>query len=119
MVGGSHSLAIQPDGQAVSPAFCVDAAHPTLRFSARQTSGSWAVLNVLLRWTDAAGNTHDTTVGSLRGDTAWKPTPILALGTTLPLWQTGETLSLRLVLRPEPYGGAWAVDDIFIDPRMR
>jgi hypothetical protein len=119
VVGGSHSLAIQPDGQAVSPAFCVNIEHPTLRFFARQTSGSWAVLNVVLRWTDSGGRTHDTTVGSLQSGTAWKPTPVLALGSTLPLWQSGETLSVRLVLKPEPYGGAWAVDDIFVDPRMR
>ncbi len=117
--GGSNSLAIQPSGQAVSPPFCVSVAHPTLRFFARQTSGSWAVLNVILRWTDASGATHDTTVGSLQSGTAWNPTPVLALATTLPLWQQGETLSVRLVLKPEAYGGAWAVDDVFIDPRMR
>ncbi|HVO54872.1 MAG TPA: hypothetical protein VMT37_10720 [Solirubrobacterales bacterium] len=119
VAGGSKSLAIQPGGEAVSPAFCVDVAHPTLRFFARQTSGSWAVLNVILRWTDAKGAIHDTTVGSLQSGTSWKPTPIMALGTTLPLWQNGETLSVRLVLKPEAYGGAWAVDDVFADPRMR
>lgn len=119
VAGGSHSLAIQPNGQAVSPAICVDVAHPTLRFFARQTSGSWAVLNVSLRWTDSRGATHETTIGSLQSGTAWKPTPILALGQTLPLWQEDETLSVRLVLKPEAYGGAWAVDDVFVDPRMR
>jgi hypothetical protein len=119
VAGGSHSLAIQPNGQAVSPAFCVSTAQPTLRFFARQTSGSWAVLNVILRWRDSSGRSHDTTVGSLQGGTAWKPTPALALGTTLPLWRDGETLSVQLVLKPEAYGGAWAVDDIYVDPRMR
>lgn len=119
MVGGSRSLAIQPSGQAVSPAFCVSIAHPTLRFFARQTSGSWAVLNVILRWRDSSGASHDTTVGSLQSGTAWKPTPVLALATTLPLWQAGETLSVQIVFQPERYGGAWAIDDVFIDPRMR
>jgi hypothetical protein len=117
--GGSHSLAIQPNGQALSPAFCVSIAHPTLRFFARQTSGSWAVLNVILRWTDSAGKSHDTTVGLLQSGTAWKPSPVLALASTLPLWQAGETLSVQLVLKPEQYGGAWAIDDAYIDPRMR
>lgn len=119
VAGGSHSLAIQPNGQAVSPAFCVSIAHPTLRFFARQTSGSWAVLNVILRWTDSAGASHDTTVGSLQSGTAWQASPVLALATTLPLWQAGETASVRLVLQPERYGGAWAIDDAYIDPRMR
>jgi hypothetical protein len=119
VAGGSHSLAIEPSGEMVSPAFCVSVAHPSFRFFARQTSGSWAVLNVILRWTDAAGHSHETTVGSLQSGTAWKPTPAYALATSLPLWQEDETLQVRLVLRPERYGGAWAVDDIYIDPRMR
>ncbi len=119
VAGGSHSLAIQPNGRAISPAFCVSVAHPSLRFFARQTSGSWGVLNVVLRWTDQGGRSHDTTIGSLQSGTSWKPTPSLALATTLPLWQEDETLSVRLVLDPENYGGAWAVDDIYIDPRMR
>jgi hypothetical protein len=119
VAGGSHSLAIQPSGQAVSPAFCVSIAQPTLRFFARQTSGSWAVLNVILRWTDSSGGSHDTTVGSLQSGTAWKPTPVLALAGTLPLWQAGETVSVQLVFKPERFGGAWAIDDVYADPRMR
>ncbi len=119
VAGGSHSLAIQPNGVAVSPAFCVSIAQPTLRFFARQTSGSWGVLNVILRWQEANGTTHETTLGSLQSGTAWKPSPVLALAGTLPIWQAGETLTARLVLKPEPYGGAWAVDDAYVDPRMR
>lgn len=119
VAGGSHSLAIQPGGEAVSPAFCVDIARPTMRFFARQTSGSWAVLNVALRWKDSSGATHQTTIGSLQGNSEWAPTPILALGSSLPLWQAQDTLMVRLVLDPENYGGAWAVDDVYIDPRMR
>jgi hypothetical protein len=119
VAGGSHSLLIQPNGEMVSPAFCVSIAHPSFRFFARQASGSWAVLNVILRWTDGGGGTHETTVGSLQSGYVWKPTPAYALAGSLPLWQEDETLQVRLVLRPERYGGAWSVDDIYIDPRMR
>ncbi|HTZ86317.1 MAG TPA: hypothetical protein VMB05_06590 [Solirubrobacteraceae bacterium] len=119
VAGGSHSLAIQPTGVAISPSFCVSTANPSFRLFARRTSGSWGVLNVLLRWTDANGSTHDTMVVSLQSGTSWTPSSVLPLATTLPLWQGGETLSARLVLKPEAYGGAWAVDDAFVDPRMR
>jgi hypothetical protein len=119
VAGGSHSLAIQPTGVAVSPAFCVSVANPSFRFFARQTSGSWAVLNVILRWTDASGTSHDTTVAALQSGTSWTVTPVLKLATTLPLWQAKETLTARLVFRPEPYGGAWAIDDVYIDPYRR
>jgi hypothetical protein len=119
VAGGSRSLAIQPTGVAVSPSFCVSIANPSFRFFARQTSGSWAVLNVILRWTDASGTSHDTTVGSLQTGTSWAVSPILKLATTLPLWQAGSTLNTRLVFKPEQYGGAWAIDDLYIDPYRR
>ncbi|MGD0453733.1 MAG: hypothetical protein ABSB69_09040 [Solirubrobacteraceae bacterium] len=116
--GGTQSLAIQPGGVAVSPAMCVSTADPTFRFFARRTSGSWGVLNVILRWTDSSGATHDTTVASLQAGTSWTPTPILELASALPLWQSGSTLNVKLVFQPERYGGAWAIDDVYIDPRM-
>ena len=96
VAGGSHSLAIQPTGVAVSPAFCVSTAYPSFRFFARQTSGSWAVLNVILRWTDSSGTSHDTTVASLQTGTSWALSPVLQLATTLPLWQAGSTLSAQV-----------------------
>jgi hypothetical protein len=119
VAGGSHSLAIQPTGEAVSPAFCVSIANPSFRFFARQTSGSWGVLNTILRWTDSSGTTHDTTVAALQTGTSWTLSPVLKLASTLPLWQAGSTLSVRLVFKPEQYGGAWAIDDVYIDPYRR
>ncbi|HVV51290.1 MAG TPA: hypothetical protein VHO06_16595 [Polyangia bacterium] len=119
VVGGTHSLAIAPNGIAVSPAFCVSKEDPSLRLFARQTSGSWAVLNVILRWQESSGATHETTVGSLQSGTAWKLSPVLALASSLPMWQPGESVTVQVVLKPEQYGGAWAVDDVFADPRMR
>jgi hypothetical protein len=114
VVSGSHSLAIQPTGQAVSPAFCVNSEYPYFRFFARQTSGSWAVLNVIVRWTDSSGTTHETTAGSLQTGTSWALSPVMKLGSMLP-----GTVTARLVFKPEPYGGGWAIDDAFVDPYSR
>jgi hypothetical protein len=118
VAGGTQSLAIQPTGVAVSQAICVTTAEPTFRFFARRTSGSWGVLNVALRWTDSAGATHNTTVASLVSGSSWTPTPILALAAALPLWQPGSVLSVKLVFSPEQWGGGWAIDDVYVDPRM-
>lgn len=118
VAGGSHSLAIQPTGAAVSPAFCVSTADPSFGFFARRTSGSWGALNVILRWTDADGAIHNTTVASLQSGTSWTPIPVLKLASALPLWQPRGTLNVALVFKPEQYGGAWAIDDVYIDPRM-
>ena len=119
VAGGSHSLAIQPTGVAVSPTFCVNTAEPSFRFFLRQTSGSWAVLNVVLRWTDSSGTSHDTTVGSLQTGTAWQASPVLQLATTLPLTTSSSSISAKLVFKPEQYGGAWAIDDVYVDPHSR
>lgn len=116
----ASSLAVQPTGKAVSPAFCVSIAQPTFRFFARRTSGTWGTLNVIVRWTDSSGVSHDTTAGSISsGDLGWHPSPVLALSSMLPLWQSGSSLSVRLVFDPEDYGGAWAIDDLYIDPYSR
>jgi hypothetical protein len=117
----SRSLSVSSTGLAVSPSFCVGIEHPTFRFFARQTSGSWAQLTVKLRWKESSGRVNETTVGSLSGSSygSWTPTPSLALASTLPLWQSGQSVSAQLVFDPEDFGGSWTVDDIYIDPYKR
>jgi hypothetical protein len=113
----SKSLAISATGKAVSPAFCVGMEHPTFRLFARRTSGTWGTLNVKLRVKDARGVVNETTVGSVSaGDTAWRPTAPMALSTVLPLWNADQTASVQLLFDPEDFGGAWAIDDVYIDP---
>lgn len=116
VAGGSHSLAIEPTGSAVSPTMCVSNENPSFRLFAKRTSGTWGVLNVIVRWTDQGGTTHETTSGSLQSGTSWTLSPKMALGSMLPLWQSGQSLSVQLVFKPEQYGGAWAIDDVYIDP---
>jgi hypothetical protein len=113
----AKSLVINPTGTAVSPAFCVSKDHPTFRLFTRRTSGSWGNLAVRLRWTDSIGHTNETTVGTVDGGTgSWKASPSFMLATALPLWQSGQTLSVRLVFDPEDFGGSFAIDDVYIDP---
>lgn len=116
---GASSLAISPGGQAVSPAICVDVARPKLRLFARRTSGSWGVLLVKLRWREPTGAVNETVIGAMTGGTSWQPSPGLSLATTLPLWNSGQTLSSQIVLDPDNYGGGWAVDDVYADPYRR
>jgi hypothetical protein len=116
----AKSLAIQPTGVAVSPAFCVDIDRPTFRFFARRTSGTWGTLNVRLRWRTANGAVNETTVGAINSaSTAWQVSQVFNLATTLPLWNSGQNATVQLVFDPEDYGGAWAVDDVYVDPYVR
>ncbi|MGA2928879.1 MAG: hypothetical protein ABSG43_23385 [Solirubrobacteraceae bacterium] len=119
VAGGSHSLAIQPEGVAVSPVFCVTPADPTVRFFARQTSGNSASLNVSLRWTDATGASHRAALGSVDGTSSWQPTPILRLATAVPVWPPSQSVAVQLAFKPKQSGGAWAIDDVYMDPQGR
>ena len=117
VAGGSHSLAIRPNGSAITPVICVSSENPSFRLFVRRTSGTWAVLNAIVRWTDASGVTHETESGAISTNgTSWALSSKLALGSMLPLWQRGETLSVRIVFRPEASGGALAIDDLYVDP---
>lgn len=123
--GGPGSLAIQPGGVAVSPAFCVSAEYPSFRFFARELSGG-GVLNVRLRWMNGHGFArNDIPVGSLQGGESWALSPALELARKLPLLMPGSTATVELVFESsramfEPgQGGTWAIDDVYIDPYSR
>ena len=115
----AKSLAINPTGRVVSPMFCVGTEHPSFRFFAKRTSGGWGVLNVVLRWKVGNGATNETVVGSVSPGTSWTPTQSFGLSQTLGLWNSAMTATVQVVLDPEDYGGAVAVDDVYIDPYTR
>ena len=77
------------------------------------------MLNVTLLWTDSSGTVHETTVGSLQTGTSWAVSPIEQLATTLPLSNSTSSINAKLEFAPEQYGGAWAIDDVYIDPHSR
>jgi hypothetical protein len=119
--GDSKSLAIGAAGTAVSPTVCIDINHPTYRFFARRTSGSWGVLNLRVRWQDAPGHTTDTTIAALDSNfgTEWRASPALNIASLLGLWNADQDKSVQLVFDPENYGGSWAIDDVYVDPYGR
>jgi hypothetical protein len=115
----SKSLAIAPTARVVSPAFCVSIDHPTFRFFARRTSGTWGSMNVGLRWKDSTGKTNETVVGAIGNGTSWSPTQPLNLSGPIGLWSADQTASVQIVFDPEDFGGSWAIDDVYIDPYRR
>jgi hypothetical protein len=121
-VGGTtnaKSLAINSTGRAVSGSVCVGAEHPTFRFFARRTSGTWGVLDVRLRWTDA-GVTHETLVGSVSGgDLAWHPSRSFNLAQVIGISNNSQAVQTQFVFQPEGGSGAWAIDDVYVDPYTR
>jgi hypothetical protein len=119
-MGGSHALAINPGGQAVSAGFCVSSEYPSYRFLLRELKGG-GKLYVALRWTDASGASRESAVATLEAGASWTPSPILELASNLPLSTAPEgTLNpVRLVFSTNHPGLAWAIDAVYIDPYTR
>jgi hypothetical protein len=115
----SKSLTIGAKGRAVSPAFCVSTDHPSFRFFAKRTSGTWGVLNVSLRWSVDGGATNETVVGALSTGTDWSPTQSFNLSQILGIWNGSQVGTAQIVFDPEDYGGSWAIDDVYVDPYTR
>lgn len=116
-----HSLVIAGGTRVVSAPFCVGVEHPTFRFLARKTSGKGATLAVRLRWTQPNGQVNETTTATLNGSAyaSWTPTPSLTLAPTLPLQGKGQSLQVQVVFETQDAGGAWQIDDLYIDPYRR
>ena len=110
---------IDPRGEAVSPAFCISADHPTFRFMTRGSAGGSNALRVFLRWNE--GNVvREAFVYELDGSySSWLPSPILPLALRLNLIQSDLSREVQLVFRVKPLSSSWAIDDVYYDPYRR
>jgi hypothetical protein len=121
-VGGSSdssSLNIQPGGSATSATGCGNSLFPSFRFFAKSTPGAApSRLHVGVWWTTSWGMSGYRELGTLNsGDySAWQATPSLPLGSLVP---AGMTIYGRMVFTADGNGGAWTIDDVYVDPYAR
>lgn len=111
-----QSLSIASGGSATSPTFCVNDKTPSWRFFANAADGSSStVLHVAAQLTDKHGRVMQVPIATLHGGdyTSWQATPSLILGKVLP---PGCNVVIRFVFSADPNGGAWSIDDTFVDP---
>jgi hypothetical protein len=113
-----RSLALPPGSSATSPATCTGTLSPTMRFFARNTGAASSTLGVSVLYTDALGLRWNVPIATLSGSASWAPSPvalILANVTALPLLSGGSAqVSFRFT--PQGAGGAWQIDDTYLDP---
>jgi hypothetical protein len=113
--GDSNSLGVAPGGSATSPTFCVSSKTPTWRFFAHAANASkTTVLHVYVQVATPKG-TLRLPVAKLTGDkySSWAATPSMVLGKVLP---PNFNVNVRFVFAADSAGGAWSIDDVFIDP---
>ena len=115
----SQSLNLPSGAYAVSPTICLTSQLPSWRFFAQAANGSWGTqLHVTVLWSDSYGNSGSVSATNLFGGgyASWQPTSSLPLGSVL---GPGNTVNIRFVFSADSNGGAWNVDDIFVDPYSR
>jgi hypothetical protein len=113
--GGSKALALPVGSQATTTAMCVGIGHPTMRFFARRTSGTLlSTLKVEVLFEGPLGLVLNLPIGVVVGGGAWQPTlPFPVVASLLPLLPGSMT---PVAFRFTPVGGAWQVDDVYVDP---
>jgi hypothetical protein len=117
--GGSHALALNPGGMAVSPPFCVSLEYPSFRFFFRQLRGG-GKLYVKLRYETSSGRASEKSVAALTGGSSWTLSPVLVLAGNLPILNAQESLDpVQLVFSTSHPGLAWAIDEVSVDPYRR
>jgi hypothetical protein len=110
---GAYSLSLPAGSSAQTPASCVDAAYPTFRFfAANSTVG---ILLVQVVYKDILGTTV-LPVGAVALSSQWQPTlTALTASVALGLLSGGTT---QMAIRFTALTGTSRIDDIYIDPRM-
>ncbi len=120
-VGGathSHSLKLPSGSSATTPPVCVGLNEPTLRYFARKNSGLLSVLVVQVQVQLQLGGIWVTLPIGVDLGGSWHPSvPHLVIANLLPLLPPDMT-AVRFKFAPV-LGGAWQIDDVYVDPRNR
>src|SRR4051794_17991386 len=116
----STSLALPAGSSATSPPACTSIYHPTMRFFLRNTGASTSGLKVEALYPGLLGGTQVASLAVVRGTAVWQPSPaeqllLSNLLATLSLNRT--TIAFRFA--PVDGTGAWIIDDVYLDPRMK
>lgn len=123
-VGGdddASSLAIPSGGSATSATICAGLEHPTIRFFAKRRStgllANLSTLRVDVLFELSTGDVATLPIGTVLNGGSWQPTlPMLTVANLLPLLPGERT---PIAFRFTAQGGAWSVDDVYVDPYYR
>jgi hypothetical protein len=112
---GSFSLGLPVGASAQSPFTCVEAGYKTFRFFARNTGAASKILVQVVYQTPIG--LVSVPVGTITSSSGWQPTPAMPTGAAVAGLLMGGTA--QMALRFTALAGTSAIDDVFVDPRMR
>jgi hypothetical protein len=117
---GASSLLLGDKGEAVSPAMCVSALHPTFRFFAVNGASAESKLEVEILYEGLDGKVKNLKVARLSGGDSWMPSLTIPLHVNM-LAAASEDGLTAVAFKFKTYGaktkdGGWLIDDVFVDP---
>ncbi len=112
-----RSLAIAPGGSATSPAVCVTALEPVLRFFARSSGDGGLKVEAVFEGR-VSGNRYEVAVAIVPPMRVWGPTPQVVVLANLRPVLPDEQLLVAFRLTPLD-GSSWQLDDVYLDPYFR
>jgi hypothetical protein len=116
-VTDSKSLYVPDGAEVTTSAICVGIEHPTLRLFSKQLAGvSAGHLDVDVLFEDANGEVHSLMIGTT-GTYSWAPSSVMLLGVNLLAGLPGDKTAVAF--RFTAHGGAFQVDDVYVDPWSR
>jgi hypothetical protein len=118
-LGGGNSLLLPADGAAATPAMCISAFDPSIRFFAQNTGKSDSKLKVDLLYEDTDGHVKHLTIARLRGSTAWTPTVAIPIyiNTVAAASENGVTaVAFQFKAEGLDRNGGWRISNLYVDP---
>jgi hypothetical protein len=114
--GDRSSLALPRGATATSAPFCIRPDSRTVRWVHRG-SARGGVLLVEVQHLETGARSPGRVVDVVRGSGDWQPSRRVSI----PLWGTGarEDGFAIVALKFTALSGDWAIDDLFVDPKMR
>jgi hypothetical protein len=115
--GPGHALALSPGESIQTPSTCVNTSYPTFRLFAKNTQSLGTVLVQAVYKLPPLNLSVSLPVGVITLNGTWSPTlPMLTGSVAAGLLSNGTA---KLSLRFTALTGTTAIDDIYVDPRMR
>ena len=109
------SLSVSAGASAVSAPVCIDRTYPSFRFFGRNLSAGKGDLQVEVLWQESGVRRSSKASLDTKAGTAWTPVKSLRLPTGALSTGRLEPVTFRFTA----IGGAWQIDDLYVDPFMR
>jgi hypothetical protein len=110
------ALALPDGSSATSPTVCVGIDAPDIRFFAANPGSPTDTLQVTVHYVGPLGQPQSAAIGEITATGAWEPTAVDPILVNLLALLPGEQTPVSFTLAPQESGGAWQVDDLYVDP---